>query len=86
MLGLYPDCPGSNLYQLSTPFFERIDITLDHNTYPGQSFVIQSPNLSEENIYIKSIKLDKTKLDKFTLDHDKLVHGGKLRLKLSDSR
>ncbi len=80
MMGLYPDCPASNQYQISTPFFERIDIHLDEDNYSGKTFVIETNNLSEENIYIKSKKLNGHKHQPFTLKHEQLVKGRNLQL------
>ncbi|MBN1465192.1 GH92 family glycosyl hydrolase [candidate division KSB1 bacterium] len=80
MLGLYPDCPASALYQISTPFFDHIELYLDSACYPGKSFVIETKSLSDENIYIKSIKLNGARLRSFTLQHDDLTRGGTLQM------
>lgn len=86
MLGLYPDCPASNLYQLSTPFFNRIEIDLDQENYPGDKFIIETPKLSDENMVITSIKLNGQKQNAFTLTHADLANGGTLQINTSDKK
>ncbi|MBN1480537.1 GH92 family glycosyl hydrolase [candidate division KSB1 bacterium] len=82
MMGLYPDCPASNMLQISTPFFDRIEIELSNDKYPGETFVIETKNLSNENIYIFTKKLNGKKLREFALDFADLVNGGTLQLTL----
>lgn len=86
MLGLYADCPGSNTYQISTPFFDRIEIDLDDEKVPGNTFVIESKNFSDANITIQSMKLNGKKRSTFTLDHNDLVKGGLLQMTLTHKK
>ncbi|MBN1561149.1 GH92 family glycosyl hydrolase [candidate division KSB1 bacterium] len=79
MLGLYPDCPASTVYQIATPFFDRIEIDLDSDRHPGASFIIETSKPSDEDIYIKSMRLNGAKLGS-TLSHADLVKGGTLRI------
>ena len=61
MMGFYPDCPGNPSYTLTTPRFDRIEITLDP-TYCGGN---------------DKLVITKSKKMKGRISHADLVCGGK---------
>jgi len=63
---------------LTGPIFDRIQIQLDSQYYPGSEFVIETRNLSEENIYIRSITLNGKELKDPRISFRDIVKGGKL--------
>ncbi len=86
MMGLYQDCPASNQYQISTPYFDKVEIDLDQEYYPGDTFVIETKNLSDHNIFIKSKKLNGNKFEPFVLTHHDVVNGGTLQISAIDKK
>ncbi|MAE85265.1 MAG: alpha-mannosidase [Flammeovirgaceae bacterium] len=81
MMGLYPDCPGKPLYQLTTPSFDRIEIVLDQRFYAEDQFVITK---NGNHSFIESIQLNNLDHPNYQLIHDELVAGGKLNFNTSD--
>jgi len=77
-MGMYPVCPGEPSYQLTAPLFDKVELQLDENLYPGKRFVIEAKNLSEKNIYIQSAMLNGAPYAKAGITHADIVRGGKL--------
>jgi len=82
MMGIYPDCPASNQYVITSPVFQKITIKTNPKYYSGNEFVIEADNSSESNVIIKSMTLNGIKTDNYFLNHSDLVKGGKLKMKL----
>ncbi len=84
-LGLFQMDGGTSvdpIYELGSPQFEKVTITLDPKYYRGGTFVIEAKNASSENIYIQSAKLNGQPLHKPWFYHHDLVNGGRLILKM----
>jgi putative alpha-1,2-mannosidase len=81
-MGIHPINPGDNIYQITSPVFNEIEIQLDSKYYDGASFTIKANNNSPENIYIQSMKLNGVVLDRFWITHDEIVSGGKLEMEM----
>jgi len=86
MMGFYPTCPGNMTYQLGSPVFDKITITLDSEFYPGKEFVIETKNAGKRNCYIKSMQLNGKPYKKYTIDHQDIVKGGTLKFILRDTQ
>jgi predicted alpha-1,2-mannosidase len=56
-IGIYPVVPGSTVWGLSTPVFDRVDLSLDRRYYPGRHLTITAPGTSESNRYIRSVRV-----------------------------
>jgi putative alpha-1,2-mannosidase len=69
---------------IGSPIFDKITIHLNRDYFPGEKFVIETIDNSEENLYIQSATLDGQKLDKCWFYHEELVDGGKLILNMGD--
>jgi putative alpha-1,2-mannosidase len=74
-MGFYPDCPGKPTYMLTTPTFDKIELTLNKNFYPEGKLVIEK---TENLPYIKSIKMGEKALKGYVISHDELTSCGKL--------
>ena len=68
------------VYQIGSPVFDRIEIAISPDYYPGKTFVIETRNNSPTNIYIQSVALNGTPLDRSFLRHSEIVNGGTLTL------
>lgn len=84
MMGFYPASIGDNIYQVSSPVFDEVEISLDENYYPSKSFKIITKNNSNENRYIRSIKLNGKQINKYSFTHDELINGAVLEIELGD--
>ncbi|NHC16154.1 glycoside hydrolase family 92 protein [Motilibacter sp. E257] len=61
-IGVYPVIPGSEVWGLTSPVFERVDLTLDPEWYPRGSLTISAPGTSATNRYIQRVDLGGKKL------------------------
>ena len=81
-MGFHPVCPGDNKYQITSPVFSRVEISLDPKYSSGKKFSIIAKNNSEKNIYIQSMKLNGKPLDRFWLMHQEISDGGTLEMEM----
>ena len=63
---------------LTGPLFDRITIQLDPAYYPGRTFVIETRNRSEENLYIRSITLNGKEVKEPWISFRDIASGGKM--------
>jgi len=83
MMGLYPDCPGSPWYSITTPTFDRVTLHLDPRYYPNGDIVITKENGQTVNnppSPITRMTLGGKSLNRFRISHDELVKGRRLEL------
>ncbi|MGW0286207.1 GH92 family glycosyl hydrolase [Streptomyces sp. NPDC003236] len=57
-IGVFPVQPGYDTWGLSTPVFERVDLTLDRRYYPRGSLTVTAPGTSDGSRYIQSARVD----------------------------
>lgn len=76
-LGIYPVCPGQNIYLIGTPLFEKATIKLN-SPYDAGEFTIQANQVSLLNKYIQSATLNGESMSKTWLTHEEIVKGGTL--------
>ncbi|MEW2256802.1 GH92 family glycosyl hydrolase [Streptomyces sp. NPDC047869] len=57
-IGVFPVQPGYDTWGLSTPVFERVDLTLDRRYYPRGSLTVAAPGTSDGSRYIQSARVD----------------------------
>ena len=81
-MGIHPICPGDNKYQITSPVFNKIEISLDKEYYNGNKFTIIANNNSSENIYIQSMQLNGKPLNRFWISHQEIIAGGTLALEM----
>lgn len=53
-IGIFPVQPGYDTWGLSTPVFERVDLTLDRRYYPRGALTVTAPGSSDSDRYIQS--------------------------------
>ncbi|MDO6446966.1 GH92 family glycosyl hydrolase [Colwellia sp. 1_MG-2023] len=70
-------------YQIGSPIFDKVTISLDENYYSGKTFTIETRNNSKDNVYIQTITLNDKPLNRHFLYHDEIVKGGHLVLDMS---
>lgn len=83
--GLHQYCPGDTRVEITSPVFNRIDITLDRKYHKGNCFTIVAHNNSPENIFIQSAKLNGESLERCWLDFSEITAGGVLELEMGSS-
>ncbi|MFC9405665.1 GH92 family glycosyl hydrolase [[Kitasatospora] papulosa] len=57
-IGVFPVQPGTDTWGLSTPVFERVDLTLDRRYYPEGGLTVKAPGTSDSARYIRSARTD----------------------------
>ncbi len=82
MIGLYPDCPGSPFYTITTPVFDKVTLHLDKKYYPHGDITIQTDRTTPGQVYISSITLGGKPLQKYRISHQELIEGKTLFLNL----
>ncbi len=76
-LGIFP-VAGQDLYLISGPSSPSISLTQEN----GKKLVVESKNLSKENIYIQSATLNGKPLNRAWLRHSEIASGAKLKFKM----
>lgn len=77
MMGLYPDCPGSLNYALTTPSFNKITIALNPKFFSGKSFSIETNGTLG---YINEMKFNNLEHNNYFINHHLITRGGKLNI------
>ncbi|MEU6549028.1 GH92 family glycosyl hydrolase [Streptomyces sp. NPDC046915] len=73
-IGLFPVQPGYDTWGLSTPVFDRVDLTLDRRYYPHGSLTVTAPGTSDVRRYIGSARVDGSSYDRTYLTTHDLRH------------
>ena len=79
-LGFYPVCPGTPIYEIGSPIFEKSIIRLRN----GKSFTIIANRVSVRNKYIQSAQLNGKPLNTAWFRHSDIVNGATLVLEMGD--
>ena len=74
MIGFYPDCPGDPSYTLTTPVFDKVEITLDPARHGTSSLVLTKTPGSR----IASMRLGGKPLKSYRISHADLLKARKL--------
>jgi predicted alpha-1,2-mannosidase len=78
-------CEDDPYYEIGSPVFDAITITLNSDYYKGKYFRIETKNNSSVNRYIQSAMLNGRDIDSPGMRHSDVVNGGKLVLTMSAS-
>jgi predicted alpha-1,2-mannosidase len=81
MMGIYPDCPGSPYYTITSPVFDKVTLHLDKRYYPDGDITITADRSAATGKYIKSISLGGKKLNTYRISHKELIKNRSLFLK-----
>ena len=79
-MGFYSVCPGTNQYVIGAPLFKKVTLKLEN----GKQFVINAPENSEKNFYIKSATLGGINYSKNYINHADILKGGILQFKMEE--
>ena len=71
-LGFYPVTPGTDQYVFGSPLFNKVTLNFEN----GKKLVIEAPDNSRENIYVKDIRLNGKKIKNNFITHSELQKGG----------
>jgi predicted alpha-1,2-mannosidase len=77
-MGFYPVTPGSTIYALGSPLFERATIILKGGPYKKGPFTVIAKNQSPQNKYIQSATLNKKPLNAPFIRHADIANGSTL--------
>ena len=77
-MGFYPVTPGLPIYNIGSPLFEDVQVSLPS----GKVFRIIAKNCSDTNKYIQSARLNGKQCNKPWFSHDDIKDGGTLELKM----
>jgi len=77
-MGIYPVCPGSNEFSLTTPLFEKVTMKLAN----GKVLTITANN-PQENIYIDKVSFNGKEIYANYITYQDLMQGGELKFKLT---
>lgn len=69
-------------YEITSPVFDKVEIELNNDYYPGKTFTIIAHNNSDRNMYIQSARLNGKPLDKYYFSHADFIKGGTLELEM----
>ena len=79
MMGFYPDCPGEPAYTITTPRFDRIEITTDPTLCGGREKLVITAE--GEGRRISGMKLGGKPYKQYRITHKDLTHSGSLEIK-----
>ena len=79
-LGLYPFCPGHPSYVLGSPLFKKARVNLSN----GGQFVVDAPENSQGNVYVKAVQLNGRPHAGAAIEHSTLAAGATLHFEMSD--
>jgi len=77
-LGLFPLCPGHPSWTLGSPLFKRATVKLPE----GRELVIDAPNNSQENVYVRRVAVNGRMVKDLFLSHATVVNGGSVRFEM----
>ncbi|WP_300266337.1 GH92 family glycosyl hydrolase [Microbacterium sp.] len=86
-IGAYPIVPGTDVWGLSTPAFESVDITLDADWFGTDKLEIRAPGLTDQNRYTQSV-MASSALGAVTVSHltgDELIGAGTLTFEVGSA-
>ncbi|MDR1683284.1 MAG: GH92 family glycosyl hydrolase [Candidatus Symbiothrix sp.] len=75
--GLYPVCPGTTRYEITSPVFDRTVYSLPASE---KTFTIVACNNMPEHLYIQSARFNGEPYNRCFIDHDDILKGGVLEL------
>ncbi len=78
VLGFYPECPGSAIYEIGSPIFASSSITMGN----GKVLTVKANHVSAQNKYIQSATLNGKPWDKPWFAHADIAGGGELVLEM----
>lgn len=87
-LGLFQMNGGTEqnpTYDIGSPIFDQVSITLDPDYYSQGSFVIRTINNSSSNVFVKKASLNGRQISGFKISQEEFAKGGELVIEMSDT-
>ena len=78
-MGFYPVCPASGQFAVGTPLFKSVKVTRSD----GKVFIVNAPDNSSENFYVRSMKVNGKGADRTFLTYDELSAGAVIDFSMS---
>ncbi len=78
-LGVFPNA-GQEWYFVGSPVFTKVTMKLEN----GNTLIINAPNASEKNVYVKSLKLNGVPIERAWLRHSEIANGATLDFEMTD--
>jgi predicted alpha-1,2-mannosidase len=78
-MGFYPVCPASGQFAVGTPLFKSVKVT----SPDGKVFIVNAPDNSSENFYVRSMKVNGKSADRTFLTFDELSAGAVIDFTMS---
>jgi predicted alpha-1,2-mannosidase len=79
-MGFYPVTPAVDQYVLGAPLFKKVTLKLEN----GKEIVIQAPENSDANRYVKSLQINGKNYSKNWLSHSELQKGAVLNFNMTN--
>jgi predicted alpha-1,2-mannosidase len=79
-LGFYPVSPGSDHYDIGSPAIKKAIINVGN----GKSFVVDTRNQGDKNVYVQKITLNGTLMKRLYLTHSEIMSGGTIVFYMAD--
>lgn len=79
-LGFYPVLPGSDEYQIGSPFVKSAKINLEN----GKTLAIRTENQSEKNVYVTKVTVNGKEIKNHILKHSDIASGVEIIFTMSD--
>lgn len=77
-MGIYPVTPGTPIYTIGSPLFEKLTLKTEKNT----TFTIIARNNSAENVYIQQAMFNGRTLNVPWISHEEIINGGVLEFEM----
>ena len=81
MMGIYPVTAGVPVYDIGSPVFDRVTISLEN----GKKLSIIANHTSRDNKYVQSVKLNGVALNRIWFRHADIVNGGTLEIEMGNT-
>jgi putative alpha-1,2-mannosidase len=75
-IGIYPLCPGTPAYMLTSPLFSKITLNLPND----KTFVITTSSHEGKNVYVQKRWLNGVEDTRTWITHQDIIQGGELHL------
>jgi len=86
MMGLYPACPASGNYAVTTPAFNEISITLNPKYYKGKNFFIKKNSTFKNKRFIQQLLLNGKSTNNYFISHKTITNGGVIKYILKENK
>jgi predicted alpha-1,2-mannosidase len=85
-MGFYPVAPARGTYQLTSPLFDRVSISLSDSHYEADEFVIETVGASSgSRRYVSGARIDGDRHDRPWFHHESIADGATIELAVSES-